>query len=236
VNKPLVSIIIPVKNGEQFLSQAITSIIKQDYEHFEILVVDGQSTDKTAEIAKSFTQVRYLYQEGNPGIANARNLGIEWAKGQLISFISHDDLWAPNKLSLQVEYLLQNPKAGYVVTLVKFFLEPGSSVPTGFRIELLDKSFPGYMPETLMARKSLFDKIGRFNPNLELLEDNDWFSRARDGKISFGVVSEVLVYKRVHTENISLCASRAGVINRELLKVARNSIKRKRGKIGEKTN
>jgi glycosyltransferase involved in cell wall biosynthesis len=99
MNKPLVIIIIPVKNSERFLASAIKSVLEQDYRPIEIIVVGGQSTDGTAQIAKSFKGVRYIYQSGDPGLAHARNLGINLAKGEFIAIISHDDQWAPNKVS-----------------------------------------------------------------------------------------------------------------------------------------
>lgn len=228
MNEPLVTVIIPVKNGERFLASAITSVLKQDYPPLEIIVVDGQSVDGTAQIAKSFKQVRYIYQEKDPNIANARNLGIKVAQGDLIAFISHDDLWTPNKLRLQVDYLIRHPGIQYTITKVRFFLEPGCSIPVGFRKELLEKDHIGPMPETLVVRKSLFDLIGGFNPELKLLEDNDWFSRARDNHIPMAVIPELLVYKRVHDTNVSLYTSVGHQINRELLRVARRSIDRKR--------
>lgn len=235
MQNPLVSVIIPVKNGERFLASAINSVLEQDYQPVEIIVVDGQSVDRTATIAKSFKQTHYLYQKDNPNIANARNLGIQAAKGEMVAFISYDDLWSNHKLSMQVNYLIRHPEVQYTITRVKFFLEPGCSIPPGFRNELLDKDYIGPMPETLVARKTLFDLLGRFNATLTLLDDNDWFSRAKDQRIPMAVIPEVLVYKRVHDQNVSANKDMARLINQELLKVAKYSIDRKRIKeIGAK--
>jgi len=79
--RPLVSVILPVKNGERFLAQAINSVLDQDYHPLEIVVVDGQSTDGSAAIAQSFDLVRYVCQQGELGLGRARNLGIEAARG-----------------------------------------------------------------------------------------------------------------------------------------------------------
>lgn len=228
MHNPLVSVIIPVKNGERFLASAINSVLHQDYQSVEIIVVDGQSFDSTAIIAKSFNKTHYHYQKNNPNIANARNLGIQAATGEMIAFISYDDLWANSKLSKQVDYLVRHPEVQYTLTRVKFFLEPGCSIPPGFRKELLDKDYIGPMPETLLARKSLFDLIGMFDANLTLLDDNDWFSRANDQGVSMAVIPEVLVYKRVHGQNVSGNKYLARQITQEYLKVAKQSIDRKR--------
>src|SRR5262249_48006666 len=108
MSRPPVSVIVPVRNGERFLAAAITSILTQDYRPLEIIVVDGHSADNTAKIVQSFAQVRYV-QQVNRGIADAYNTGIAAAQGQVIAFLSHDDLWTPNKLSLQVNHLLEHP-------------------------------------------------------------------------------------------------------------------------------
>src|SRR3989304_1795815 len=102
--EPVVSVIVVVKNGACYLASALQSIFEQDYTPLEVLVVDGQSTDDTAEIAKSFGSIRYLWQSDR-GLANARNIGIQAAQGDLIAFLDHEDVWAPNKLSTQVHYL-----------------------------------------------------------------------------------------------------------------------------------
>lgn len=226
MNKPLVSVIIAVKNGERFLAQAINSVLEQTYRSFEIIVVDGQSVDNTAEIAKSFETVRYIYQV-NQGIANAYNIGIEAAREEFIAFLSHDDLWTPDKLSTQVNYMLNHPEIQYTIARVKFFLEPGYSIPPGFREELLENDHIGCIMETLVARQALFDVIGRFDPSLTISEDIDWFARANDNDIPMAIIPKVLLFKRVHDTNLSLNTP-AG--HRYLLKALKKSIDRKRSR------
>lgn len=222
MNKPLVSVIVPVKNGERFLASAINSVLEQDYRPLEIIVVDGSSTDNTTKIAKSFKHVRYVHQSGR-GLADAWNVGIEAAKGELIAFLDHDDLWAPNKLSTQVGYLVNHPEIQYTIARVKFFLEEGHAIPVGFKKELLGKDQLGRIPGTLVARKHLFDSIGRFSTDLTIAADVDWFVRAKDKNTPMAVINKVLLYKRIHSKNLS---SNAKVNNQELLKILRGSVER----------
>lgn len=91
MNRPLVSVIIPVYNGEHYLSFAIRSVLQQDYYPFEIIVVDDGSTDKSGNIARSFKEVHYIYQP-NHGVAVARNVGVTAAQGEFIAFLDQDDL------------------------------------------------------------------------------------------------------------------------------------------------
>ena len=111
-----VSVITVVKNGERYLAEALQSILNQTLPPCEIILVDGQSTDRTAEIARSFAGLRYLCQQ-DQGLANARNLGIAAAQGELVAFLDHDDLWPPEKLDTQVRYMLERPELGYTTTL-----------------------------------------------------------------------------------------------------------------------
>lgn len=224
MNSHSVTVIIPVKNGERFLAQAINSVLEQDYRPFEIIVVDGQSVDRTAEIAQSFQEVRYIYQIRH-GIADAWNVGIDAARGEFIAFLSHDDPWTPNKLSVQVNYLVNNPEIQYTIARVKFFLEPGCRIPPGFRKELLENDHVGRIMETLVARRSLFDLIGKFNPDLTTAEDVDWFARANDKDVPMTIIPKVLLHKRVHDTNLSM---NVPTNNRDLLKALRRSIARKR--------
>ncbi|MCL1467395.1 glycosyltransferase [Argonema galeatum] len=223
-NSPLVSVIIAVKNGERYLARAIESVLAQTYENYEIIVVDGQSIDNTEKIAKSFQQVRYVRQTGE-GIADAYNQGIDASRGEFIAFLSHDDTWTTNKLSSQVNYLIQHPEIQYTVAKVKFFLEEGHSIPPGFRPELLSGDSVGCIMETLVVRKPLFAAIGKLNPEFIVAEDVDWFCRAKDNNVTMAVMPEVLLHKHIHNTNLSLNSS---VNNQNLLKIMRQSIERKR--------
>ena len=225
---PLVSVIIPVKNGERYVGSAIESVIQTNYSPMEIVVVDGNSVDGTADIIKSFKTLRHIYQKGR-GLADAWNLGIEVAEGELVAFLDSDDLWAPEKLKQQVGRLMDEPGLQYVISRFKFFLEPGFPVPVGFKKELLEGDHLGRIPGTLLARRSLFDEVGVFNTDIAIAADVDWFVRAKDQGIAMGIVPEVLLYKRVHDANLS---SNAEKNNQELLALLRQSISRAQGQKG----
>ena len=103
--KPLVSIIIPVYNGGNYLSEAIDSALNQTYENIEIIVVNDGSQDdlKTEQIALSYGErITYVSKE-NGGSSSALNVGIRTMKGEYFSWLSHDDLYLPEKIEKQVE-------------------------------------------------------------------------------------------------------------------------------------
>jgi len=116
-----VSVIIPAYNGAAFLPEAIDSVLAQDYEPLEILVVDDGSTDDTHDVLRPYApRIRYFYQE-NRGPSAARNLGIERARGDLIAFLDADDRWLPGKLAAQVAALGTQSAAALVHTDVLFW-------------------------------------------------------------------------------------------------------------------
>jgi len=225
-NKPLVSVIISVKNGVRFLAAAIESVLAQDYRSFEIIVVDGQSTDRTAEIARSYAGVHYILQTGH-GVADANNMGVAAAKGEFIAFLSHDDLWTPDKLSVQVGYMLDHPELLYTIAMVLFFLDPGCVPSPSFRRELLEGEHVGKVMETVVARRSLFETVGGFDTSFSVSDDVDWFVRTHDHNVPMAVIPKVLLHKRVHDANVTW-STPTTLVHQHLLKALRDSVHRKR--------
>ena len=97
MSSPLVSVVVPVYNGEAFLRETLDSVFAQDYDPIEVIVVDDGSTDGSARIAQSYSEVRYHWQE-NAGPAAARNRGIEVAQGEFVAFVDSDDIILPHKV------------------------------------------------------------------------------------------------------------------------------------------
>ena len=126
---PIVSVIIPAYNAERFIPQAIQSVLEQTYQSYEIIVVDDGSTDKTKDILKEFEdKVCCIYQE-NQGPSAARNAGIKISQGRYICFLDADDIWTPDKLEVQVEFLECHPDISLVFSDHQDFDAGGGSVP-----------------------------------------------------------------------------------------------------------
>ena len=220
---PLVSVIVPVYNGEKYLREALESVFEQDYSPFEVIVIDDGSTDDSARIAQSFA-VRYVYQE-NQGPAAARNKGIEIATGGFIAFIDQDDTWLPGKLSIQMKHLMADPTLLFAVSRQRFFLDEDVEKPGWLRADILNDDQMGYLPGTLLARKRAFEEIGMFALEFPTTSDVDWFFRANDANVPMIVIQEVLLQKRVHRDAQSSYAKQH---NQELLILLRRSIQRKK--------
>lgn len=111
INNPLVSIIMPSFNSYEYIEESINSVIKQTYSNWELLIIDDYSTDCTREILQKYngeSKIKIIYLESNQGAAIARQIGIDASKGNLIAFLDSDDLWYPNKLMEQVEFMINN--------------------------------------------------------------------------------------------------------------------------------
>jgi len=196
-----VSIIIPVYNGEAFLADAISSIIRQNYVPLEIIVVDDGSTDNSAAIAKSFPGVVYLYQE-NRGHQVARNHGLQLAKGNIIGFLDADDLWSDDKLKLQLSWFRKNPSTeivvGYTQRMQLTNIKDGKYEFQNFSDPVLGMSF-----QASLIRKSVFDKVGLIDESFRQCDDWDWFMRAKELGIAVVVHREVVTFYRRHDNNMT---------------------------------
>lgn len=224
MSQPLVSVILPVYNGEQYLADTLDSIFAQDYCPFEVIVVDDGSSDDSAEIIQSYKDVCYIYQ-ANQGVPVARNTGITAAHGEYIAFSDQDDLWLPNKLRVQMGFLLQHPDVQYVLCKNRLFLEPGIKRPSWLKQELLESPQLDFSPGALVARKTIFQQLGQFDPNYQTASDVDWIFRAKDANIPMHTITEVLVHKRIHAGNQSYQVNR---LHKEYLKLVRASIQKQR--------
>lgn len=117
MDKELISIIMPVYNTDVYIAEAINSVLNQSYDNIELIIVDDASTDNSSKIIESFesNKIRYIKLEKNTGAANARNVGIEAAKGKIICFIDSDDIWDKEKLEKQIRFM-KSRNVGFVYT------------------------------------------------------------------------------------------------------------------------
>ncbi len=228
MNRPLVSVVIAAKNAERYLREALDSVMAQTYDRHETIVVDGHSTDGTAEIAESFPGVRHVLQRGS-GFAVAWNEGIDVAQGDVVALLDSDDVWTRDKLALQVARLHAAPRVDCVLGHLRFFLGGEGPPPPSFRVELLNSAHPGHMPGALLARRAVFDTVGRFGAAWEIASDVDWFARLKDSGTPVAMLPDVVLHKRVHDSNLSYTAH-VPTYNREILRALKESADRQRGR------
>jgi glycosyltransferase involved in cell wall biosynthesis len=223
-SRPLVSVIVPVYNGERFLAQALGSVLAQDYHPVEIIVVDDGSVDRTAAIARSYEDVRYIYQT-NQGHAAALNAGLQAARGDLVAFLDADDQWTPNKLTVQVDYLLEHPEDMICLAQTRNVLEPGSEQPALKTKDLLLQEAVLLALSATVVRRAAFERIGVFDTAYGHAKDVDWFVRAREAGVEMAIVPDTLLLRRLHADNRSY---RTGARTSEFLRVVKAAIDRRR--------
>lgn len=220
-SKPLVSVILPVHNGARYLAEALQSVVEQDYQPLECIVVDDGSTDASAEVIARFP-VKYVRQS-QQGPGAARNAGVRASRGELLAFLDQDDQWAPGKLTAQADALRSNPGAGYATTLQESRLNEGVDRPSWITEEQL-QSDSGLFPGMLLVTREAFGKVGPFREDLRAASDADWFFRAKDLGIPHVRVMQPLLIRRIHDANQSRDVA---ATHGELLRIARDSIARK---------
>jgi glycosyltransferase involved in cell wall biosynthesis len=225
--EPLVSCVVPVFNGERYLREALDSILAQSYPSIDVVVVDDGSTDGTAGVLADYrARIRTLSQ-ANAGPATARNRGLAAAAGDLIAFLDADDLWHPDKLARQVRRFEARPELDACVTLVQNFWMPEVSAEQDrFRSEPRGRPVPGYVTQTLLARRGVFDAVGAFDARLRHGDGTEWFLRAREAGAVVELLEEVLVYRRLHAGNRS--RRHAGRSREEYLRLVKQSLDRRR--------
>lgn len=113
IGSPLVSVVMPLFNSATTVRASLESVLSQTYSHLEILVVDDGSTDASVAICREYDDARLrIIQQGNRGLAGARNTGIRHARGTILAFLDSDDLWLPQKIERHVEHLRSAPAVG----------------------------------------------------------------------------------------------------------------------------
>lgn len=208
--QPLVSVIIPVYNGERYIAETIASVIAQTEPSWEIIAVNDGSKDKSLEIlvaeAAKDPRVRVLSVK-NGGVSRARNIGVEAARGEHIAFLDQDDLWAPRKLELQLAQLKADNAPGISYTNQSIIDHIGAVVrvkvlaftPEKNRGYVFDRLvFDCFMGiSSVMMRTELFDAIGGFDPQYSLAEDYDLLLKATR-KVPVDYIDEPLLLYREH--------------------------------------
>ena len=197
---PLVSAVMPVFNGEEFLVAALESLLAQDYGRVEIIVCDDGSTDGTAEILQRYAQISTLRQE-NRGAAAARNAAIAASRGELVATFDADDTWPANRLSLQAAYLAEHPEVGCVMGRQEWINPPPWLGRDGFTA-------------TSTASRScrrcsgarFYDQAGGFDETFTHSEDMDLLVRLRERGVGIAVLPEIILHRRFHGANLTASA------------------------------
>lgn len=204
MNEPLVSIITPVYNAERFLVDTIKSIQNQTYKNWELVLVDDCSKDKSSDMIKKFQanddRIRYIKLEKNSGASVSRNTGIKNAKGRFIAFVDSDDIWQPEKLKIQIEYMLEN-KLGFTFTSYRYMKEDGRLTK---KVAKAPKkiNYKGLLKNTIIGCSTVvIDKeiVGEFSmPLVRRGQDTaTWLQILKTQDYAYGIEKDLVNYRLV---------------------------------------
>ncbi|MBZ5653560.1 MAG: glycosyltransferase family 2 protein [Acidobacteriia bacterium] len=209
---PLISVIIPVFNGEKYLAAAIESVLAQNYQPIQLIVVDDGSTDRSATVARSFAQVEYHFQD-HAGVATALNKGIAESKGTFIAFLDADDLWIGGKLRRQLQAFESDPDLAFVLGRVEQFREVGpDSAPVSLGI------FNGYLKIAMLIRRNAMLQVGLFDSQWTTGDFIDWYVRATELRLKSIMLPEVVARRRIHETNMGILQRDAQVDYARIMK------------------
>lgn len=204
MNEALVSIITPVYNAERFLGDTIKSIQNQTYKNWELVLVDDCSKDGSADMIKEFQanddRIRYIKLEKNSGASVSRNTGIKNAKGRFIAFVDSDDIWQPEKLKIQIEYMLEN-KLGFTFTSYRYMKEDGRLTK---KVAKAPKkiNYRGLLKNTIIGCSTVvIDKeiVGEFSmPLVRRGQDTaTWLQILKTQDYAYGIEKDLVNYRLV---------------------------------------
>lgn len=222
---PLVSVMIGVYDGAPYLGEAIESVLAQDYAPLELIVCDDGSTDGSAEVAQSFDGVLVVRQK-NAGNGAARNRAVEEATGELYAFLDADDRFVPGKVSLQKAALDADPQLDLVFGHVREFLSPELDEETRASLRPpAPEPMPWTAPNLMLIRRDSFDRVGPFATDVRVGVTVDWFARAQEAGLKHRILPEVVLERRLHTQNNGL---RERESRGQYLEVIRRAMERRR--------
>lgn len=227
-----ISCIIPVYNAADYLGEALDSALAQSRKLDEIIVVDDGSTDASADVVACYApHVQYVRQD-NMGPAGARNHGLRLARGDFITFLDADDVWKPEKTAVQLAAFFARPQLEMCTVHVQnFWIAELAHEALRLEGQRPTQPQPGYVLQSLMARRGLFDRVGVLDEHLRVSEDTDWFQRAERAGIVMEILPDVLVRRRIHHNNTSYRLFNSQAARDNILEVTLKNLRARRAKL-----
>ena len=211
-NQPLVSVVIPCYNHEQFVRDSIQSVIDQTYQNIELIIIDDGSKDSSVEIIEKMLPaceqrfVRFEFRNRpNKGLSATLNESIAWSKGKYFAALASDDIILKNKINLQVKYMEENPKTTAVFGSANY-IDENNNIKKLDKLKqqeyAFDKIFLNecqfYAPTQLM-RKSTLDEVGGYDPDILVEDWYMWLKMAEKGSVY--CLSDTFANYRIHSNN-----------------------------------
>lgn len=196
---PLVSIIMPVRNGSNYLAEALKAIKSQNID-LEIILVDDSSTDDTVQIARNFGCV-VLQHSISKGPVVAKNSGLKIARGKYFMFHDHDDVMNEGSLALMLQEMQANDELFAVIAQLKDFISPELSQEESKKLIIRSDSYSGLFSGAILMKREIFDVVGLFDESIKAGEIIDWQSRINLHNLPTKKIEHVSSNRRIHNSN-----------------------------------
>ena len=196
---PTVTAVVTFWNREQYLAEAVESVLAQHHD-VELVLVDDGSTDGSTDIARRFVPPARLIEQANRGSAGAVNTGVAHATGDYVAFCDSDDLWISSKLDVQLAALAGDPTLDLVFGHAEEFLSPELDAAS-VRTRAPRGVIPAKVPSAALIRRELFDRIGGLDEALQSGAWLSWYARTRECDARECTVPDVVLRRRIHEHN-----------------------------------
>lgn len=209
----IVDVIITTYNGEQFVHEAIESVLQQSYPHINLIIINDCSVDDTQEVLEHYKgkdkRINIISNKSNLGIIKTLNIGLNHSHNDFVSFLDHDDLWHRDKIKTQVDLFASNPNLSASFTLIQEFNDKNLNGP--FRARTIP--LKGIAKSTVLLRRNVFNQIGLFSEGI--LSGGDfiqWFLRYKKYNLQYNLIETVLTYRRIHNNNMTRTMDKAAYL------------------------
>jgi glycosyltransferase involved in cell wall biosynthesis len=192
---------IAARNAEPYLGEAINSVLAQTLPPEEVIVVDDGSTDGTAVVAEGYGDPVHCVRQSPSGLGAALNRGLEHAHGDFMAWVDADDLWLPEKQALQMRALTEDAQLDLVFGHVRHFHSPELTAGERSSIALPEGLRAGISRGAMLIRREALERVGRFDTRWTLGDFLDWYARAVDAGLRSAVLPEVVLSRRLHSDN-----------------------------------
>jgi glycosyltransferase involved in cell wall biosynthesis len=203
VNSPSssISVVIPCHNYARFLPDALASVGAQTMPIAQVILVDDGSDDDSAHVAQACRPTATIIRQARQGASAARNTGIAAASGTYIAFLDADDLWPADSIALRFAALTADRTMDGVFGQVVHFLCSDADADVRARLFCPPGANAVRFAGTMLAHRSVFDRVGLFDTSLRVGEMIDWISRAETAGLAVGAVEAPVLHRRIHGSN-----------------------------------
>jgi glycosyltransferase involved in cell wall biosynthesis len=217
MNRPAISVIMCVRNGETYIEAALDSLGRQSLSQIETIIIDDGSTDRTAILAAAHPVAPILVRQEPKGLAVSLNAGVARVTGELVAFLDHDDVWPEGRLKAMNEALQRDPALDAIF---------GQIVNTNAALKPIAPPAPARLIAAMLIRRAALLHVGAFRTDVSHAANVDWISRAEIGGLRSRFLDQVVLWRRVHGDNMGL--RDRGTARADMLRVIRDHHNRTR--------